>query len=77
LEKGGQKVGELPACRGIIKVNDPKPWWPYLMTDSEPGAYSTKSYKYAFPNNLITNICNFHILLFLINYIPISFIYEK
>lgn len=39
LERDGTKVSELPACRGIMKIKDPKPWWPYLMTDNEPGLY--------------------------------------
>jgi hypothetical protein len=39
FEKGanGIKVGEIPSCRGILKIKDPKPWWPYLMTTDEPG----------------------------------------
>ena len=34
---GGQKVAEIPTCVGVLKFDDPKPWWPYLMTDDEPG----------------------------------------
>ena len=39
---GGQKVAEIPSCVGILKFDDPKPWWPYLMTDQEPGINSIK-----------------------------------
>ena len=41
FEKGplGEKVAEIATCSGALKFDNPKPWWPYLMTDEEPGNY--------------------------------------
>jgi hypothetical protein len=36
----GEKVAEIASCSGALKFNDPKPWWPYLMTEEEPGNIS-------------------------------------
>ncbi len=42
FEKGplGAKVAEIASCSGALKFENPKPWWPYLMTDNEPGNIS-------------------------------------
>ncbi len=42
FEKGPQveKVAEIASCNGSLKLENPKPWWPYLMTDNEPGNIS-------------------------------------
>jgi hypothetical protein len=41
FEKGplGEKVAEIASCSGALKFDNPKPWWPYLMTDEEPGNF--------------------------------------
>jgi len=33
----GEKVAEIASCSGALKFDNPKPWWPYLMTDEESG----------------------------------------